>query len=818
MAMEMQETILPVNIEETMKRAYLDYSMSVIVGRALPDIRDGLKPVHRRILYAMFREGLLSNKKYSKCAGVVGEVLKKYHPHGDSAVYDSLVRMAQPWSLRYPLIDGQGNFGSVDGDSAAAYRYTEARLTRFAEEMLADIDKETIDYLPNFDGSLQEPAVLPTRVPNLLVNGSSGIAVGMATNIPPHNLGEVADALILRIDRPACGLDEVMERLPGPDFPTGGYILGREGIRQAYATGRGKLTVQARTLVEKAGRKGGRDAVVITEIPYGANKARLVEEIAHLVQNKKVEGITDIRDESDRDGIRVVLELRRNEVAEVVMNQLFKHTGLRTTFGVILLGLLNNQPRVFPLLELLDHFLEHRKEIVVRRTLFDLRKAEERAHLLEGFKIVLDNLDAVIALIRRAQDPQAARDGLIKRYKMTEAQAKAVLEMRLQRLTGMERRKILADLKETRALIRKLRYTLDHEGEVLKIVRAELEEIRDRYADERRTEIIADRGEIKIEDLIVEEEMVITISHSGYIKRNAVSLYRAQRRGGRGVAGMGTKAEDFVERLFVAGTHDYILFFTDTGRVYWLKVHQIPQAGRAARGKAVVNLLPLAAGEKISATLPVRGFDEDKYVVMATRKGVVKKTALSAFGRPRSTGIVALNLDPGDQLMRAAVTNGEQDVLLATREGLAIRFHESEVRPTGRASRGVKGIQMAPGDELVCMEVVNEGVTLLTVTENGFGKRTEIAEYPVQGRGGKGVITIKTTERNGKVVGALQVTDDDDLMLITRNGQVIRTRVRDISVIGRNTQGVKLIEIAGGDKVTGVATLAEKENGEGSED
>lgn len=812
--MKTQGTILPVNIEETMKRSYLDYSMSVIVGRALPDVRDGLKPVHRRILYAMFREGLLSNKRYSKSAGVVGEVLKKFHPHGDSAVYDSMVRMAQGWNLRYPLIDGQGNFGNIDGDSAAAYRYTEARLTRMAEEMLADIDKETIDYMPNFDGAVQEPTVLPTRLPNLLVNGSSGIAVGMATNIPPHNLREIADALILLIDTPDAGIDEILTVLNGPDFPTGGFILGREGIREAYTTGRGKLTLQAKTMVEKAQRKGAKDAIVITEIPYSVNKSKLVQDMAALVQNKKIEGITDIRDESDRDGMRIVLELRRYEAAEVVMNQLFKHTSLRSTFGVIMLALVQNQPKVLNILEMLHLFLDHRKEVVVRRSLFDLRKAEERAHILEGFKIVLDNLDAAIKLIRSSPDAAAARSGLMQKFKLTEQQARAVLDMRLQRLTGMERKKIRSDLKETQALISELRYILEHEAEILKIVREEVKEIREKYGDSRRTEIIAKKAELRLEDLIVEEDMVITISHSGYIKRNAVSLYRAQRRGGRGVAGMDTKEEDFVERLFVARTHDYILFFTDKGRVYWLKVHQIPQAGRAARGKAIVNLLELGREEQITTTLRIGEFDEDKYIMMATKKGIVKKTGLAAYSRPRSAGITALNLDAGDELIRAAVTMGEQDILLATRDGQAIRFHESEVRPMGRVSRGVKGISLGKGDEVVSMQVLNPGATLLTVSEKGFGKRTEISEYPVQGRGGKGVITIKTTERNGKVVGARQVTDDDDLMIITAKGQVIRMKVKGVSLIGRNTQGVKLIGIEQGDKVTGFAGLAEKEEDE----
>ncbi len=811
--MEQQGTVLPINIEETMKRSYLDYSMSVIIGRALPDVRDGLKPVHRRILYAMFREGLLSNKKYSKSAGVVGEVLKKFHPHGDSAVYDSLVRMAQEWNLRYPLIDGQGNFGSIDGDSAAAYRYTESRLTRIAEELLVDIDKDTIDYVPNFDGSVSEPSVLPTRVPNLLVNGSAGIAVGMATNIPPHNLSEIVNGLILLIDNPKAELSDFAAVIQGPDFPTGGFILGKDGIREAYATGRGKICVQARTIVEKAPRKGAKDAIVVTEIPYTVNKSRLIEEIAHLVQNKKIEGITDIRDESDRDGIRIVLELRKNEIAEVVLNQLFKHTSLRTTFGIIFLALVHNQPKVMSLPRMLRLFLEHRKEVITRRCLFDLKKAEARAHILEGFKIALSHLDEVIELIKGSRDAETARRRLVERYHLSEEQVRAILDLKLQRLTALEQEKILTELKEIRVEIERLRHILSHEEEVLQIIREELEEIREHYGDERRTEIIAQKTDLQLEDLIVEEDMAITISHSGYIKRNAVSLYRAQRRGGRGVTGMGTKQEDFVEKLFVARTHDSILFFTDAGKVYWLKVHRIPQAGRAARGKAIVNLLEVAKGEGIATTLPVREFDEQKFIIMATRNGIVKKTALSAYSHPRSTGIVALNLDPGDQLIRAAITNGDQDILLGTRDGMAIRFHESQVRPMGRVSRGVKGIELRSDDEVVGMEVVNPGVTLLTVTENGYGKRTHISEYPVQGRGGRGVITIKTTERNGKVVNVRQVQEDTDLMIMTRNGQVIRMNIGGVSVIGRNTQGVKLINIEPEDSVTGVATLAEKEEG-----
>jgi DNA gyrase subunit A len=621
------------------------------------------------------------------------------------------------------------------------------------------------------------------------------------------------DALIVLIDNPQAGMDEIFALLQGPDFPTGGFILGRAGIREAYATGRGKLTLQARTLVEKAQRKGAKDAIVVTEIPYGLNKSKLLQDIAALVQNKKIEGISDIRDESDRDGMRIVMELRKYEAADVVLNQLFKHSNLRTTFGIIMLAIVNKQPKVLNILDVLRYFLDHRKDVVTRRTLFDLKKAEERSHILEGFKIALENLDAVIKLIRGSADPQTARSGLIKKFKLSETQARAILDMRLQRLTGMERKKVLDDLKETRALIKKLTYILDHDEEVLKIIREELTEVRERYGDPRRTEIIARQAELKMEDLIVEEDMVITISHSGYIKRNAVSLYRAQRRGGRGVTGMNTKEEDFVDRLFVARTHDYILFFTDKGKVYWLKVHQLPQAGRAARGKAIVNLLNLSPEENITTTLPVREFDEEKYIIMATKNGVVKKTSLAAYSRPRTAGIMALSLDAGDELIRAAVTIGEQDILLATQNGLAIRFHESQVRPMGRVSRGVKGISMAKKDALVGMEVVNPGVTMLTVTENGYGKRTDISEYPVQGRGGKGVITIKTTERNGKVVCALQVTEDD-LMIITRKGQVIRMKVKGVSVIGRNTQGVKLIGIGKDDKVTGVAKLAEKEDDE----
>ena len=805
--------IIPINIEDEMKGAYLDYAMSVIVGRALPDVRDGLKPVHRRILYAMFREGLLANKRYSKCAGVVGEVLKKYHPHGDNAVYDSLVRMAQPWNMRYPLIDGQGNFGSIDGDSPAAYRYTEARLTKLAEEMLADLDKETVDFIANFDTSTTEPTVLPTRVPNLLINGSDGIAVGMATKIPPHNLGEICDALIAMIHNPEITFKELLKIVPGPDFPTGAYIYGKDGIKDAYETGRGSISMRAKAAIEKIA-KGDREAIIITEIPFQVNKAKLVERIAELVRDGKVEGISDLRDESDREGMRIVVELKKGSIAGVVLNQLYKHTAMQSSFGVILLAIVHGQPKVLNIRQYLQYFIDHRKEIVTRRTLYDLRKAEERAHILEGLKIAVENIDEVVALIKRSKNPDEARSGLMKKFKLSEIQAQAILEMRLQRLTGLERDKIIAEYKEILALIKELKAILADERRIYKIIVDELQEIKKSYADPRRTEIQNTTAEISIEDMIQEEDMVVTISHSGYIKRNPISLYRAQRRGGRGKTGMTTKEEDFVSYLFIASTHNYLLVFTNKGKVYWLKVYDVPQAGRTAKGKAIVNLLQMSSDETVAAVLPVKEFEEGKQIIKATKKGIVKKTELMAYSNPRASGIIALGIEDGDELIRARITQGDQDIFIGTRNGLTIRFHEDAVRSMGRTATGVIGIRMEKDDEVVGMEVINPGAAILTVSEHGYGKRTPTEEYRVQGRGGVGVITMKVTDKTGPVVTVSQVTDTDEVMIISDGGKIIRMKVKDISVIGRNTQGVRLIALDEKEKVVAIAKLAESEEDE----
>ena len=807
--MEPQEIKSQINIEQEMKTSYLDYSMSVIVGRALPDVRDGLKPVHRRILYAMFREGLLHNKKYSKSAGVVGEVLKKYHPHGDSAVYDTMVRMAQDFNMRYPLVDGQGNFGSVDGDPAAAYRYTEARLTKLAEELLADIDKETVDFTPNFDDTTVEPSVLPTRVPNLLINGSAGIAVGMATNIPPHNLSEVVEGLVMIIDNPEVTIPELMASIKGPDFPTAGFIHGYEGIRQAYMTGRGIIQMRARATIEEG--KGERESIVVTELPYQVNKARLLERIAELVQEKKITGISEIRDESDRDGMRIAIDLKKGELSTVILNQLFKHTAMQSTFGVIMLALVNNQPRVLNLRKLLSNFIQHRREVVVRRTKFDLRKAEERAHILLGLKIALDNLDAVIALIKASAHPEEARIGLVREFKLSEIQAQAILEMRLQRLTGLEREKIITEYEAVLKEIALLTEILGSDVLVMKIIRDELLAIRAEYGDIRRTEIVAQASEIDIEDLIKDEEMVITISHAGYIKRNPLTTYRAQRRGGKGKMGMETKETDFVEQLFTATMHSYILFFTNKGRVYWLKVHQIPEAGRQAKGKAIVNLLQIGQNERVTAALPIRYFTPDKFILMATKRGIVKKTELDSYSHPRPSGIIAITLEEGDELISAEVTDGKCDVFLGTRDGLSIRFSETDVREIGRTGKGVIGIRLDEGNEVVGMEIVRDDSTILTVTENGYGKRSTLEDYRSQGRGGKGIITIKITEKNGRVVGMAQVSAEDEIILITSNGKVIRIRAKDISVQGRNTQGVRLFDIEESDNVVSFAKVAERE-------
>jgi DNA gyrase subunit A len=807
--MEPLELKSQINIEQEMKTAYLDYSMSVIVGRALPDVRDGLKPVHRRILYAMFREGLLHNKKYSKSAGVVGEVLKKYHPHGDSAVYDTMVRMAQDFNMRYPLVDGQGNFGSVDGDPAAAYRYTEARLTKLAEELLADIDKETVDFVPNFDDTTVEPSVLPTRVPNLLINGSAGIAVGMATNIPPHNLNEVVDGIVMMIDNPEVTIPELMVAIKGPDFPTAGFIHGYEGIRQAYTTGRGIIQMRARATIEEG--KGDRESIIVTELPYQVNKARLLERIAELVQEKKITGISEIRDESDREGMRIAIDLKKGEIASLILNQLFKHTAMQSTFGVIMLALVNGQPRVLNLRKLLSNFIQHRREVVIRRTKYDLRKAEERAHILLGLKIALENLDAVIALIKASANPDEARTGLIREFKLSAIQAQAILDMRLQRLTGLERDKIIAEYEEVLKEIARLNEILASDALVMKIIRDELLALKAEYGDPRRTEIVAETSELDIEDLIKDEEMVITISHAGYIKRNVLTAYRAQRRGGKGKMGMETKDTDFVERLFTATTHSYILFFTNKGRVYWLKVHQIPEASRQAKGKAIVNLIQFKQDERVTAALPIRQFTPDKFILMATKKGIIKKTELKSFSQLRSSGLLAVSLIDGDELIAAEVTDGKREVFLGTRNGIAARFTENEVPDMGRSARGVIGIKLDEGNVVVCMEIVRNESTVLTVTESGFGKRSSLEEYPLIGRRGKGVITLKITERTGLVMGMAQVSADDEILLITSNGKIIRIRARDISVQGRNTQGVRLFDIEENDKVVSFAKVVERE-------
>ncbi len=799
-------------IEDEMKSSYLDYAMSVIVGRALPDVRDGLKPVHRRILFGMSEMGLASNRAYRKSAKIVGEIMGNYHPHGDSAIYDTLVRMAQDFNMRYPLVDGQGNYGSMDGDSPAAMRYTEARMTKLAEEMLADIDKETVDFGPNYDESRQEPLVLPTRVPNLLVNGAGGIAVGYATNIPTHNVREIIDGLLLLLENPEVTIAQLMKKIPGPDFPTAGFIYGMGGIKEAYETGRGLLKLRAKVVVE-IDERTERERLIVTEVPYQVNKAKLIEKIADLIQDDRIKGISDLRDESsDREGVRVVIELKRNEIPLVVLNNLYKHTQLETTFGVIMLALVNNRPEILTLKQILHHFLEHRREVVVRRTAFELRKAEERAHILEGLKIALDHLDAVIALIRRSQSPDEARAGLMREFGLTEIQATAILDMRLQRLTQLERTKLIEEYQEVLKQIEYLKSVLASESLVRTIIQNELTEIRETYKDDRRTQIVKEEAEISLEDLIAAEEVVVTISHSGYIKRNAVTLYRAQRRGGKGKIGMGIKEEDFVETLFSASTHDSLLFFSDAGKVYWLKVHEIPEASRSAKGKALVNLLALTGSEKVTATLPVKEFRDDRYIVMATKKGIIKKTELSAFSNPRQGGIIALGLEDGDRLIGAQLTDGHREILLGTRQGITIRFKEEEVRSMGRMAHGVKGITLEEGNEVIGMETITPDSTtsILTVTEGGYGKRTPVGEYRIQGRGGKGIISVKTTERNGLAVGFLQVRDDDQIMLMAAQGKVLRCKVDDIREIGRNTQGVRILDLDGeGDRVVAVARLAD---------
>jgi DNA gyrase subunit A len=799
---------VPVSIEEEMKSSYLDYAMSVIIGRALPEVRDGLKPVQRRILYAMFREGLLPGKRYSKCAGVVGEVLKKYHPHGDTAVYDALVRLAQDFNMRYPLVDGQGNFGSVDGDPAAAYRYTEARLAALAEDLLSDIDKDTVDFVTNFDETTEEPVVLPSRVPNLIINGSSGIAVGMATNIPPHNLGEIIDGLVILLENPDAGLKDLMAKIKGPDFPTGGIIHGTDGIIQAYNEGRGLIKVRAKARIEREHRGG--ENIIITELPYQVNKARLIEKIAELVREKKIEGVSELRDESDRDGIRIVLELKRGEMAQVILNNLYKHTQLETTFGIIMLALVNAQPRILKLKEILKYFLQHRRNVVIRRTHFELKKAEERAHILEGLKIALDYLDEIIALIKRSPTPNEARIALMRDYPLSEIQAQAILDMKLQRLTGLEREKIIEEFKDILKEIERLKAILGSDALVSQIIKEDLLAIRNKYADDRRTEITSETKEITIEDIITDEETVITLSHQGYIKRNPLSAYRSQRRGGKGSIGMETKEEDFVKELFIGATHDYMLFFSNLGRLYWLKAYQVPEAGRAAKGKALVNLLALSEGERITTALPVRDFKEG-FLVMFTKNGIVKKTALEKYSNPRGKGIIALTLDEGNELIAVGKTDGKSDLIIGTKNGLSIRFNEENVRDTGRTAIGVKGIRLMKGDEVVSAEVAEERTALLTVTEKGLGKRSKIEDYPVQNRGGKGVISIKTIEKGGKAVGLMQVRDEDEVVMITSSGKLIRTLAGNISLHGRNTQGVKLMDVEGEDKIVSIGRVAERD-------
>ena len=805
----------PTDIHEEMRRSYLDYAMSVIIGRALPDVRDGLKPVHRRVLYAMDEMGLAYNRPYRKAARVVGDVLGKYHPHGDTTVYDTIVRLVQDFSMRYPLIDGQGNFGSVDGDAPAAMRYTEVRLARLAHEMLRDIDKETVDFSPNYDESTQEPVVLPTVLPNLLVNGSSGIAVGMATNIPPHNLGEVVDAVILQLENPEVTLEELMQLLPGPDFPTAGYIYGRQGILDAYRTGRGLIQVRAKAVVEKA--RGGRENIIITELPYQVNKAKLVERIAELVRERRIEGVSDLRDESDREGMRVVLELKKDEPALPILNSLYKHTAMQSTFGVIMLALVDNQPKVLDLKQVIRHFIDHRKVVVIRRTRHELRQAEARAHILEGYRIALDHLDAVIQLIRRSRSVEEARSGLVGQFGMSEIQAQAVLDLRLQRLTQLERQKIQDEYQETIQLIARLQAILGNEALVREIVREELRALKEQYGDPRRTQILEETAEISFEDMVADEEMVVTISHGGYIKRSPLTIYRSQRRGGKGMSGMATKEEDYVEYLFVATTHSYILLFTNLGRVHWLKVHEIPQLGRAAKGKALVNFIQVQPGETVTAMIPIRQFEVDKYLFMATRRGVVKKTELNAYANPRAGGIIGLSLDEGDELIAVRLTSGQDEIFLATRQGMAIRFAEEEVRPIGRTGRGVIGIALEEEDAVVAAEMVRPGTTILTVNERGYGKRTELEEYRLQGRGGKGIINVRLTVKNGPVVSALQVQEQDQVMMISQEGKVNRVNVREISLIGRATQGVRLQGLEPNDRVAAVTSLVvEDAEGEGN--
>ncbi|MHB8066710.1 MAG: DNA gyrase subunit A [Desulfobaccales bacterium] len=829
----MEARSVNINIEDEIRKSYLEYALSVIIGRALPDVRDGLKPVHRRILFSMSEAGFDWNRPYRKSARIVGDVIGKYHPHGDTAVYDAIVRMAQDFSLRYPLVDGQGNFGSVDGDSPAAMRYTEARLARVAHELLQDLDKDTVDFVGNYDGSLKEPLVMPTRFPNLLVNGSSGIAVGMATNIPPHSLGEVCDALLALLENPEITIEELLQVLPGPDFPTGGFIYGAEGIGEAYRTGRGLIRLRAKVAVEK---KGGREALIIRELPYQVNKARLIERIAELMKEKKVEGIADIRDESDREGMRVAITLKKDEASQAILNQLYLHTQMQVTFGINLVAIVHNRPELLNLKDLLRHFLEHRREVIIRRTRFDLKNAEARAHILAGLLIALDYLDAVIDLIRASATPAVAKEQLMAgmfilaplpslsleasraQYSLTDIQAQEILNMRLQRLTGLERQKIVQEAQEVEAAIARFRQILAEAAQVKALIAQELQELKDRYGDGRRTEIIPQAQEFTAEDLIADEEMVVTVSHRGYIKRTPLTIYRSQRRGGKGRTGMGTKENDFVSQLYVASTHSVFLVFTNQGRVFWLKVHEIPVGMPSAQGKAIVNLLQLGLDEKVTAVLPIREFVAGPSLVMATRRGVVKKTDIMNFQRPRSGGLIALSLDEKDELVGAALAEANQEILIETRLGKVIRFPSEEVRDMGRAARGVRGIDVAPEDAVVGMEVLQPGGTILTVTERGFGKRTSPEKYPGQHRGGQGRLGIRVTPRNGPVMGLLQVQEDDEVMLVTNGGKILRLAVKGISKIGRVTQGVKLMDAEPGEQVVSLAKVAEQgENGDGDE-
>jgi DNA gyrase subunit A len=808
----------PVNIEDEMKRSYMDYAMSVIIGRALPDVRDGLKPAHRRVLYGMRTMGLASNRAYRKCAKIVGEVMGNYHPHGDASIYDTLVRLAQDFNMRYPLVDGQGNFGSVDGDPPAAMRYTEARPQGLAEAMMTDLDKETVDFVPNYDETTEEPTVLPTTFPNLLVNGSSGIAVGMATNIPPHNMREIIDGVIAVIDQRGQSKEArtraLLTTVSGPVFPSGGFIVGRQGIFQAYTTGRGSITQRAKVEIEES-KKGDRLSIVITEIPYQVNKARLIEKMADLAREKVIEGISDLRDESDRDGMRIVVELKRGEVPEVILNNLYKHTALQTTFGIIMLAIVGGRPRVLSLLEVIEHFIEFRRDVVRRRTEFELRKAEARAHILEGLKIALDHLDEVIRLIRGSKNPLEARAGLMTNFGLSQIQAQAILDMQLQRLTGLERQKILDELAEIMKTIERLRAILSSDALLMEVVIGELKAVRERYMDERRTTIIEDEGgEFSIEDLIVDEDVAITVTNTGYIKRTAITTYRMQRRGGKGRIGMRTREEDFVSHLFIASTHAYIMIFTDRGRAYWLKVHAVPDAGAGGKGKAIANLVSMQQGERIAALLAVRDFPEEddrQFVVMGTRKGVIKKTDLTAFRNPRADGIIAMGVEEDDAVIAVELSDGTEQIIIGTRDGMAIRFEETDVRPMGRTAYGVRGIALRDDDQVVGMEVVRPGGTVLTATQNGYGKRTDLEEYRLQSRGGYGVIDIQTTDRNGKVVGTVFVTEDEQVMLISQQGMILRMRAGDIRAIGRATQGVRLMDMEDDDIIVAVAKLAEKE-------